>query len=174
MSDIEEKAGAKENTATFIYDSSSDELPPYVSASSSHGFFASLRNMLTAMRHFEAVMDRKFGVEAHGPARILPEERDPAYNKWSNQAIMALMWASGTMNLSCFTSGILGWELGLDLTQTILIIIFGSLLGSAVTVCISTNSMPVKPLLTYSKGWCATMGPGTGLRQVSSQRSLRD
>lgn len=47
---------------------------------------------------------------------------------------MALMWASGTMNLSCFATGFLGWEFGLDLKQNILTVIFGTLLGSMVTV----------------------------------------
>jgi purine-cytosine permease-like protein len=28
---------------------------------------------------------------------------------------MASLWASGTMNLSCFATGFLGWEMGLDL-----------------------------------------------------------
>ena len=38
------------------------------------------------------------------------------------------------MNLSCFATGFLGWELGLDLSRTITITIFSTLLGSAVTV----------------------------------------
>jgi hypothetical protein len=44
------------------------------------------------------------------------------------------MWASGTMNLSCFTTGFLGWELGLSLSQTIWITIVASFLGSSITV----------------------------------------
>jgi hypothetical protein len=28
---------------------------------------------------------------------------------------MASLWASGTMNLSCFATGFIGWEMGLDL-----------------------------------------------------------
>lgn len=44
------------------------------------------------------------------------------------------MWMSATMNLSCFATGFLGWELGLDLSRTITITIFSTLLGSAVTV----------------------------------------
>lgn len=47
---------------------------------------------------------------------------------------MALLWASGTMNLSCFATGFLGWEFGLDLKQNILTVVFGTLLGSMVTV----------------------------------------
>ncbi len=39
------------------------------------------------------------------------------------------MWASGTMNLSCFTTGFLGWELGLSLSQTIWITIVASFFG---------------------------------------------
>lgn len=87
------------------------------------------RGILATLRHYEALLDEKLGVEKGGPARILPEERSRP-----NQAIMALMWASGTMNLSCFATGFLGWEFGLDLKQSILTVIFGTLLGSMVTV----------------------------------------
>lgn len=87
------------------------------------------RGVLARLRHYEAILDHKLGVEKNGPARILPEDRTSP-----NQAIMALMWASGTMNLSCFATGFLGWEFGLDLKQSILTVIFGTLLGSMVTV----------------------------------------
>ena len=85
--------------------------------------------ILARLRHYEALLDKKLGVEKNGPARILPEDRKPP-----NQAVMALMWASATMNLSCFATGFLGWEFGLDLKQSILTVIFGTLLGSMVTV----------------------------------------
>ena len=85
--------------------------------------------VLAKIRRIEAVLDEKLGVEKNGPARILPEDRNPP-----NQAVMALMWASGTMNLSCFATGFLGWEFGLDLKQSILTVIFATLLGSMVTV----------------------------------------
>ena len=85
--------------------------------------------ILARTRHYEALLDRKLGVEKNGPARILAEDRHPP-----NQAIMALMWASATMNLSCFATGFLGWEFGLDLKQSILTVIFGTLLGRMVTV----------------------------------------
>jgi len=87
------------------------------------------RGILARLRRYEAILDDKLGVEKGGPARILPEDRKPP-----NQAIMALMWASGTMNLSCFATGFLGSEFGLDLQQSILTVIFGTLLGSMVTV----------------------------------------
>ena len=87
------------------------------------------KGILARLRHYEALLDDKLGVEKNGPARILPEDRNPP-----NQAVMALMWASGTMNLSCFATGFLGWEFGLDLKQSILTVIFGTLLGSMVTV----------------------------------------
>lgn len=45
-----------------------------------------------------------------------------------------------------------GWDFGLSLTQSILIIIFASLIGGAVT------------------GFCATFGAPTGLRQISVSR----
>ena len=85
--------------------------------------------VLARLRHYEALLDNKLGVEKNGPARILPEDRNAP-----NQAVMALMWASATMNLSCFATGFLGWEFGLDLKQSILTVIFGTLLGSMVTV----------------------------------------
>lgn len=65
---------------------------------------------------------------------------------------MALLWASGTMNLSCFATGFLGYYFHLSLKQNLLIIIFGSLLGGAVS------------------GFCATFGAATGLRQISVGR----
>ncbi|KZF23685.1 hypothetical protein L228DRAFT_210277 [Xylona heveae TC161] len=100
------------------------------------------------MRYWESWMDRKLGIESAATDRVLPENRNPP-----SQIVMALLWASGTMTLSCFASGFLGPQIfGLDLKQSILITIFGSLLGGAVT------------------GWCATMGPETGLRQVAIAR----
>ena len=105
------------------------------------------RGFLGHLRYYEAKLDEKLGVEAHGPDRILPDKREPP-NVW----VMAAIWASGTMNLSCFTTGFLGFEFGLALKQTIPLTIFASLIGSAVT------------------GWCATLGPATGLRQVSISR----
>lgn len=89
---------------------------------------------LGSILYYEALLDRKLGLERHGPARIMPEDRKPP-----NQLAMASIWASATMNLSCFTTGFLGWEFGLSLTQTILITIFASLLGSAVTVRHATD-----------------------------------
>ncbi|KAI9820760.1 MAG: hypothetical protein M1827_005130 [Pycnora praestabilis] len=102
---------------------------------------------LGRLRYYESVLNRKLGVEAHGPNRILPEDRKPPHT-----IVMFAMWASGTMNISCFTTGFLGWEFGLSLSQTILIVVFASFLGAALTA------------------WCATMGPGTGLRQVAISR----
>jgi hypothetical protein len=118
----------KAHPADFVKPDPLDEpeLTPALARVAHKGFFGTLR-------HFEEVLDRKLGVEAHGPARILPEERDPKYGKWSHQVVMALMWASGTMNLSCFATGFLGWELGLDLGTTIYITIIASFAGSAVT-----------------------------------------
>lgn len=115
----------KEAHATTYLDSDSD-----VSATPA----AVQTGILAKLRSYENALDKKFGIESQGPARVLPEEKDPTYNKWSNQAVMALMWASGTMNLSCFTTGFLGWEFGLDLEQTILIMFFGTLVGAMTTV----------------------------------------
>jgi hypothetical protein len=119
-----EKEGAKPYVSALDED---PDLPPQLRGVAHRGFFGTLR-------HYEALLDKKLGVESHGPARILPEDRDPEFGKWSKQIVMALMWASGTMNLSCFTTGFLGFELGLSLPQTIWITIVASFVGSAVTV----------------------------------------
>jgi NCS1 nucleoside transporter family len=108
------------------------------------------RGILARLRAFEALMDRKLGIESEAIVRKLPEDRRPV--SWSKKLNMFCLWASGTMNLSCFATGFLGWKFGLTLTQSILIIVFASLLGGAVS------------------GFCATMGPRTGLRQISIGR----
>ncbi|KAJ5387683.1 hypothetical protein N7509_010224 [Penicillium cosmopolitanum] len=104
------------------------------------GFFAKLR-------YYEEYLDRKMGIESNSLDRVHPENRHSP-----SPQVMAFMWASATMNVSCFSTGFLGKEFGLSLGQTIPIIIFATLLGAMVT------------------GWCATMGPGTGLRQVAISR----
>ncbi|CAK3933404.1 related to purine-cytosine permease [Lecanosticta acicola] len=107
------------------------------------GFFASLRR-------FERKLDKTLGLESEAIDRKLPQDRQP--QPWHAQLNMALLWASGTMNVSCFATGFLGWEFGLSLKQSILCILFASLLGGAVS------------------GFCATLGPATGLRQISIGR----
>ena len=132
---------------THRADENAQELPPALL----HG---SLLNnpIFRTLRRLEDALDRKLGVESQGIARKLPHDRDPSYAKWSNQMVMFALWASGTMNLSCFATGFLGHEFGLDLRRSILVVAFGTLTGSAVT------------------GWCATMGAPTGLRQISISR----
>jgi NCS1 nucleoside transporter family len=108
------------------------------------------RGILSRLRNLEARLDAKLGVESEAITRKLPDQRHAV--KWHEQLTMALLWASGTMNISCFATGFLGWEFGLSLKQNILIIIFGSLLGGSVT------------------GYCATFGAAMGLRQMSVSR----
>lgn len=107
--------------------------------------------ILSRLRNWEAAMDRKLGVEAEAIARVLPEHRLP--QSWHSQAVMAVLWASGTMQLSCLATGFLGpYALDLALGPSIAITILGTFLGAGVS------------------GFCATMGPGTGLRQISISR----
>ncbi|KAL7623448.1 hypothetical protein AAE478_007130 [Parahypoxylon ruwenzoriense] len=123
-------------------DSSSGETPESPQGPTKRGF-------LDKLRSFEDALDRKLGIEVHSIERRLPEDRDPFYARWINQIGLVGFWIGGSMNLTCFASGFLGWELGLDLRQSLLIIVFGTVVGGSVT------------------SWCATMGPPTGLRQVS-------
>ncbi|KAI2779655.1 putative nucleoside transporter [Daldinia loculata] len=120
-------------------DTSSQETPIRVQKT---GFLAKLRS-------YEEALDRKLGVESHSIERKLPGNRNPFYARWSGQLAIVSFWVGGCMNLGTFATGFIGWELGLDLRQSILVIIFGSVAGGMIT------------------SWCATMGPPTGLRQVS-------
>lgn len=106
--------------------------------------------ILSKLRRFEAAMDAKLGVESEAIDRKLPEDKHPV--PWYETMTMALLWASGTMNTSCFATGFLGWEFGLSLKESILIVIFASILGGALT------------------GFAATFGAVTGLRQISVSR----
>ncbi|KAJ9650611.1 hypothetical protein H2198_010083 [Neophaeococcomyces mojaviensis] len=106
--------------------------------------------ILSKLRRFEAQLDAKLGVEAEAIVRKRPEDKKPV--KWHEQLTMFFLWASGTMNTSCFATGFLGWEFGLSLKQSILITIFASILGGALT------------------GFAATFGAVTGLRQISVSR----
>ncbi|KAK7219901.1 hypothetical protein V2G26_007904 [Clonostachys chloroleuca] len=115
----------------------------YVASDSQSGILASLRR-------FEARMDNILGVESHAIDRKTTADKRPV--KWHEELSMALLWASGTMGISCFATGFLGWEFQLSLKQTIPIIIFASILGGAVSA------------------YCATFSAATGLRQVSFSR----
>ncbi|KAH7093507.1 permease for cytosine/purines, uracil, thiamine, allantoin-domain-containing protein [Paraphoma chrysanthemicola] len=106
--------------------------------------------ILAKLRHLEARLDAKIGLESEAITRKLPEDKRPV--PWHEQFSMFALWASGTMNTSCFATGFLGWEFGLSLKQSILIVIFASLLGAAPT------------------GFAATFGAPTGLRQISVSR----
>lgn len=87
------------------------------------------RGLFATIRYYEEYLDRKMGIEAHSLDRVHPENRDSP-----SSVVMGLMWASATMNISCFSTGFLGNQFGLSLGQTIPIVIFATLLGAAVTV----------------------------------------
>ncbi|KAF2000821.1 hypothetical protein P154DRAFT_553923 [Amniculicola lignicola CBS 123094] len=106
--------------------------------------------LFAKLRRFEAALDAKLGIESDAITRKLPEDKRPV--RWHEQLSMFFLWASGTMGTSCFATGFLGWEFGLSLRQSIIIVIFGSLLGAAPT------------------GFAATFGAPTGIRQISVSR----
>ncbi|KAJ5605188.1 nucleoside transporter [Penicillium lagena] len=105
---------------------------------------------LAKLRAMEASMDKKLGIESAAISRKRPEDKRDVH--WVEELSMALLWASGTMNTSCFATGFLGWEFGLSLKQSILITIFTSILAGTLS------------------GYCATYGAVTGLRQISVSR----
>lgn len=81
-------AGASDKSSASV----EDEVPPYMRNSSNTGVLAKLRG-------WEEALDRKIGVETHGISRRRPEDRDPAFASWSNQAVMFLV--SGSPQSSC-------------------------------------------------------------------------
>lgn len=87
------------------------------------------KGVLAKIRYYEEMLDRKLGIEAHSLERVHPEDRHPP-----SDVVMAFMWASATMNISCFSTGFLGKQFGLSLGQTIPIVMFSTLLGAMVTV----------------------------------------
>lgn len=91
MNHMDEEKHVGQDGSKVAVDSSSDEVPAYLQNASHKGFLGKLR-------YYEEVLDRKLGIESHGIARKLPEDRDPSYAKWSNQLVMFALWASGTMN----------------------------------------------------------------------------
>lgn len=96
----EEKYPVKPEVVAEPSDKSSasgeDEVPPYMRNASKKGVLAKLRG-------WEEALDRKIGVETHGISRRRPEDRDPAYGSWSNQAVMFLV--SVLMRKSCDCGG---------------------------------------------------------------------
>ncbi|KAI4633180.1 hypothetical protein J4E80_000543 [Alternaria sp. BMP 0032] len=106
--------------------------------------------ILAKLRRFEERLDAKLGIESEAISRKLPEDKGDV--PWHHQLNMFFLWASGTMNTSCFATGFLGHEFGLTLRQSIVITIFASILGGAAT------------------GFAATFGAPTGLRQISMSR----
>lgn len=87
------------------------------------------KGIFAKVRYYEEYLDRKLGIESHSLDRVHPENRHSP-----SPTVMAFMWASATMNISCFSTGFMGKEFGLSLGQTIPIIIFATLLGAMVTV----------------------------------------
>ncbi|KAH8691666.1 permease for cytosine/purines, uracil, thiamine, allantoin-domain-containing protein [Talaromyces proteolyticus] len=134
------------DTKAALDSSSNDEAqPPHRDVA-----YEQTTSVLGRLRALEHSMDQKFHIESEAIDRKRPEDKRNV--SWTEQLSMALLWASGTMNISCFATGFLGWEFGLSLRQSIVITIFASLLGASIT------------------GFCATFGAATGLRQISVSR----
>ena len=107
------------------------------SASPEKGFFSRIR-------YYEELLDRKLGIESHSLDRVPADDRHPP-----NSLAMAFMWASATMNISCFSTGFLGKQFGLSLGQTIPIVICSTFLGACVTVSSSSDFSVFSLCLVY-------------------------
>ena len=103
--------------------------PAVIAVDSKHDLVKPTRGFFAKLRYYEDLLDRKLGIESHSLDRVHPENRNSP-----SPLVMAFMWASATMNISCFSTGFLGREFGLSLGETIPIVIFATLLGAMVTV----------------------------------------
>ena len=129
------EAGEKEPAAqvdALKLSDRSDEISIQEGHIASEEFLKSKKGILPRLLYYEALLDRKMGVEPHGPKRITPENKKPP-----NQWIMFFMWGStGAWTLGNLVTGFIGLEFGLNLGQTLAIVLFGCLLGSAAAVSI--------------------------------------
>jgi hypothetical protein len=95
-----------------------DKLDEHATSISSAGANGEVSNdssktgLLAKLRAFEATLDAKLGIESDAITRKLPQDKGPV--PWHHQLTMFFLWASGTMNTSCFATGFLGWEFGLS------------------------------------------------------------
>lgn len=105
--------------------------------------------IFATIRYYEEYLDRKMGIESHSLDRVHPENRNSP-----SAVVMGLMWASATMNISCFSTGFLGNQFGLSLGQTIPIVIFATLLGAAVTVSVQLLILDPTRLVRWIRTNC--------------------
>ncbi|KAJ5689908.1 nucleoside transporter [Penicillium macrosclerotiorum] len=133
-----------------VYYSSEEQNSLEADANDNNAAISHETGTLAKLRALEARMDKKLGIESEAITRKRPEDKRKVH--WVEELSMALLWASGTMNTSCFATGFLGWEFGLSLKQSIVITILASILAASLS------------------GFCATFGAATGLRQISVSR----
>lgn len=106
-------------------------------------------NVFQRLLYWEGLLDKKLGVESNAIERIPPEKRT---GNRRQLMLMSVFWASCTMNLSCFSTGLIGPTMNLSLGRSIGITCAATIVGS------------------LPPAWCATFGPESGLRQVSISR----
>lgn len=78
--DKEQQHLEEEKVGVETEDTASDEVPDYLRS-------AAKRGVLGTLRGYEEKLDRLLGVESHAIARKRPEDRDPNFKLWSNQAV---------------------------------------------------------------------------------------
>lgn len=80
-----------------VASSSADASPDHSSVEETRSHPSTKTGLFSRLREFEATLDRKIGVESEAIDRVKPE--DKTEQKWHDQATMALLWASGTMQV---------------------------------------------------------------------------
>lgn len=80
-----------------VASASPDASPDHSSVEENRPLPSTGPGFLSRLRGFEATLDRKLGVESEAIDRVKPE--DKTEQKWHDQATMALLWASGTMQV---------------------------------------------------------------------------
>ncbi|KAF2120269.1 putative NCS family nucleoside transporter [Lophiotrema nucula] len=103
--------------------------------------------LLRKLKAAEAWLDKKFGIETTGADRIPEDQRRPP-----SILNMIFLWFSMQVTPGLITLGLLGPLFGLSVNESIIVSIFGTVIGSVI------------PAFT------ATLGAPTGLRQIAVSR----
>ncbi|KUJ14915.1 uncharacterized protein LY89DRAFT_708514 [Mollisia scopiformis] len=113
--------------------------------------FSFLKNSCSKIPQFKMASDKKLEVQEQGLSSERESDLAISHGEVFDREDIK---STGLLGRLVYYEEWLDRKLGygLSLTQAILIIIFGTFLGCAVA------------------GWCATLGPGTGLRQVAISR----
>jgi hypothetical protein len=105
INDVERGPDTTTNEKHALQRSGSDDIPETEVPALRYDNTATKQEggLFARLRHVETLMDRKLGIESEAIDRKTAQDKKPP--SWTEELNMALLWASGTMNLSCFATG---------------------------------------------------------------------